>query len=96
MKSKFTNEPFLLVEVEKPDSKQRQDYEKNRTFYQGNTPEGKVHYGRKATIRQTYDQDKYPIGSVWVISDVPTKKILYKGEVLEFIQSTQLHLQLDE
>lgn len=50
---------------------------------------------KKAIIRNTFDEEKYPVDSVWMMGESPGMKINFFGEKIIEIQEKDLHARID-
>lgn len=49
---------------------------------------------KKAIIKHTFCEEKYPIDSVWMMGEVPGMKINFYGEKLILIQEKDLYAKI--
>lgn len=85
-----TEEPWLFVEIEKLDQLEVDSYyEKNKEFK--NTGATAPYIFRVAVIKNTFDEEKYPVGSKWMIGDAPAMKVNFLGEKITMIKQLNLY-----
>tara|TARA_R110000868_G_scaffold74337_5_gene214944 strand:+ start:9973 stop:10263 length:291 start_codon:yes stop_codon:yes gene_type:complete len=91
-----TEEPWLYVEITKPTTEEIESYyTRNNEMKTSGTAQGAISVFKKAKILHTFDEIKYPIGSNWMIGEVPGIRINFFGEKLTMIQKTNLYARID-
>ena len=50
---------------------------------------------KKVTILHTFDDEKYPVGSVWMMGEVPGMKLNFFGEKFIAIQEKDLYARIN-
>lgn len=91
-----TVEGIFFVDIEKPTEKQIGSYYANTgeiksSSSNANTPR----IFKKATILNTFDEKKYPVGSVWMMGESPGMKINFFGNKVMAIQEKDLYARID-
>jgi len=91
-----TEEPWLYVEVTKPTTEEIESYySKNDEMKTSGSAQGAISVFKKVEIIHTFSNKKYPIGSIWMIGEVPGIKINFFGEKLTMIQKTNLYARIN-
>lgn len=95
--SKYTTvDSMFFVEIVKPTPEQV------KSFYAKNTGEIKSSDSanapkefKKAIIKHTCNEEKYPIDSVWMMGESPGIKINFFGDLITAIQEKDLYARID-
>lgn len=85
----IVEEPWLYVDITSPTKEQTESGEigsKNSS----NAPR----IFQKAKILHTFDNDKYPVDSEWMIGDTPPMIVNYFGTTYQLIQRKNLYARL--
>lgn len=90
-----TEEGILFVELTKPTPKHLDQYYKNtgKIKVSENSSSSPRQY-QKAKILFTFDEEKYPVGSVWVVGETPGITISFFGEELTEIRQMDLRARI--
>lgn len=85
----ITEEPNLFVEIiEAPKESQKQE-----GYYSASKDKARI--CKRAVIKSTYDSDKYPVGSTWMIGEAPPMTLNYFGTIITLIHDTNLIAKID-
>lgn len=91
-----TVDGWFFVEIEKPTQAQLDSYYKTTGEVRSSTKSaGSPVEFKKAIIKHTCDESKYPIDSVWMMGEVPGIKINFFGEKITAIQEKDLYARID-
>lgn len=95
-KIRHTTDTWLFVEIEKPSQEQIDSYYKNTGELKSTTETAESPRIYKiATIKNTFDNVQYPVGSVWMMGDTPGIKVNFFGQQILKIQDRNLYARLD-
>lgn len=90
-----TLKPFLFVEIIKPTQEELSLYYKNTGDIKiSNTSQNAPREFKKAVIVSTYNDTKYPKGSVWIMGESPGMKINFFGSKIIIIQKKDLYARI--
>jgi len=84
----------FLVEIEKPTKEQVESYWLANNEFKSMDASNDPKVFKKATIKHTFSEEKYPIDSVWMMGESPGIIINFFGEKLTMIQEKDLHAQI--
>lgn len=82
-----TVEGILFIEAELPP--------KSEKIMSSNKGANATREFKKAIIKSTFDEEKFPIDSIWMMSDVPPQKVSFFGEEILIIQEKDLYARID-
>lgn len=90
-----TREGILFVEIVKPTSEQVNSYYSNTGEFKtsGNSDDNPRVF-KKAIIKHTFCEDKFPLDSEWIMGEVPGMKINFFGEKLILLQEKDLYARI--
>lgn len=89
-------EGWFFVDIERPSQAQLDSYYSNTGEIKssGSSAGAPVPF-KKATINSTYDENRFPIGSTWMMGQSPGIVINFFGEKIIAIQEKDLYARLD-
>lgn len=88
-------EGIFIVDIEKPTEKDiKKYYDTTGEIRSSSKSASSPREYQKATILHTFDEEKYPIDSIWMMNDVPGSVINFFGERLIEIQERDLHARI--
>ena len=91
-----TRDGLFFVDIEKPTKELTDKYYLDTGEIRSSTPTASTPKEfQKATISHTFDEDKYPTGSVWMMGETPGMKINFFGESFIAIQEKDLYARID-
>jgi len=94
-KIKQTKEGWFSVEIETPSADVLDRYYSNGDLKVPSSSKESPRVFKKAKIKHTFDEVKFPTGSVWMMGESPGMKINFFGEKLIMIQEKDLYARLD-
>lgn len=90
-------EPWLKVEITKSQKEDLENYYKNsgelRSSSSANSSGPRSF--QKAKIINTFDKEKYPMDSEWMIGETPGQIINFFGEKITLIQQKDLYERIE-
>ncbi len=93
--TKYTPEEGLLfIKVISPTEKEKSSYHKGKIKISG-TSQNSAREFNKAIIKHTYDENKYPVDSVWMMGEAPPMEVNFFGEHIEIIQVKNLYARIE-
>ena len=91
-----TEEPWLYIDIIKPTEEETDSYySRNNEMKTSSTAQGSPSAFKIAKIVHTFDEAKYPIGSTFMMGEVPGTKINFFGEKIIMIQKSNLYARID-
>lgn len=90
-----TVEGWFFVEIEKPTQPQLDSYYKVNGEVRSSNSAGTPVEFKKAIIKHTCDEARFPIDSVWMMGEAPGIKINFFGEKITAIQEKDLYARID-
>ena len=83
-----SQQPWLYVSIIEPTNQEKESYyDSENELRSSDTPR----IFKKATILHTFDDDKYPKGSEWMMGESPGMKVNYFGKKYTIIQEKDLY-----
>lgn len=89
-----TEEGWFFVDIIEPTKEQVKEYYKNTGEIESSSTNDKPRIFKKAVIRATFDEEKYPIGSEWMIGETLGMKINYMGNKIMLIKQKDLYARI--
>lgn len=91
-----TEEGIFFVDIEEASESQIKNYYSNSgEMKSSSTSASTPRVFKKATILHTFDEEKYPIDSVWIMGESPGMKINFFGEKIMLIKQKDLYARID-
>lgn len=90
-----TLKPFFSVEVIKPTAEELKSYyEDTGEIKLSSSAQNSPREFKKAKILSTYNEKKYPVGSIWMMGESPGLKINFFGDKIIMIQKKDLYARI--
>lgn len=90
-----TLKPFFSVEITKPTTEEINLYYENTGDIKiSSSSQNSPREFKKAKILSTYNEKKYPVGSVWMMGESPGLKINFFGDKIIMIQKKDLYARI--
>lgn len=87
---------WFFVDIEKPSQTQIDSYYSNTgEIKSSGSSAGAPVIFKRATIKHTFDEEQFPVGSVWMMGESPGITINFFGEKLTAIQEKDLYARID-
>lgn len=88
-------EPYLNVEITSPTKKDIDKYyETTGDIKLVSSDKNSIILFQKAFIKETFDEQKYPVGSTWMMGESPGMKGCFFGEPILLIQEKDLYKRI--
>jgi len=88
-------EPYLQVDIIEPTQNEIDKYyEKTGEFKLSSSSQKSVIIFKKAIIKETFNEKKYPVNSEWMMGESPGIKGMFFGEPVILIQEKDLYKRL--
>jgi|TARA_R110000822_G_scaffold6851_4_gene28609 hemin uptake protein HemP len=88
-------EGMLFIEVIKPEEKKEAMQKTEAGIFIPNTSPQASHEWQDCKIVATCDEEKYPVGSTWMIGSDPGVGISYHGQVYTLFSTGKLRARVD-
>lgn len=95
--SKYTTaEGLFYVEIQAPTREEiRKYYENTGEIEVSANSDNSPRIFKKATVVHTCDEEKYPVGSLWMMGESPGLTINFFGEKLVMIQEKDMYARIN-
>jgi hypothetical protein len=91
-----TEEGIFYVDIVKPSQKEIDSYYKNTGEIQSSSSSADTpRTFQKAVIKSTWNEDLYPIDSIWMMGESPGMSVNFFGEKITMIQQKDLYARID-